>query len=165
MFLAINCVISAFYVNVGPNLKIYFTFIITMIVAAYYPLGVVCIYAIAEDIISFFLFPPDGAFFFGYTLTALVSMIIYWLFLHKKVNIFTIALSKLSVNLIANVLLNSVWTYIILNKQKAYLAYAYTSLIKNIIMLPIEIAIFFLIYKVLKPLLEKYLINTIEKLD
>ena len=156
MFLAINCVISAFYINVGANLKIYFTFIITMIIAAYYPFGIVCIYAIIEDIISFFLF-PSGGFFFGYTLTALLSMIIYWLFLHKKVNLLTISLSKLTVNLLANVLLNSVWTYIILNKQKAYLVYAYSSLIKNITMLPIEILIFFSLYTLLKPVLDKYL--------
>ena len=64
LLMAINIAISSFFIEVGPNLRLYFTFIVNMIVAANFSLPLVITYAIVEDFIAFFLF-PSGPFFLG----------------------------------------------------------------------------------------------------
>ena len=80
LLMAINIAISSFFIEVGPNLRLYFTFIVNMIVAANFSLPLVITYAIVEDFIAFFLF-PSGPFFLGYTLTAVAGCVIYYIFL------------------------------------------------------------------------------------
>ncbi len=81
ILLATNVVVSFLYIPVGVNLRIYFTFLINMMVAVNYPYPVVFLYAIVEDLVSFFVY-PTGPFFAGYTLTAVLSMSIYWIVLY-----------------------------------------------------------------------------------
>ena len=153
ILLALNVAISYFYLPVGENLRIYFTFLINMLIASKFDYPTVIIYAIVEDIVSFFVF-PSGPFFFGYTLTAIVSMSIYWLFLHKEVNVKNVIIAKASVNIIANILLNSFWSKMLYGK--AYIYYLGRSVAKNLIMIPIEVLLFLAFYKLIKPIIDKY---------
>jgi len=153
LFMAIQIALDAFYIPVGTNLRIQFTFLVAMLVASIYSYPYVLIYAILEDLIAFFLF-PSGVFFPGYTLTAVVSLSIYHFFLYKKIKPLNIAISKLLVNLIANVLINCIWSMMLFDK--AYLYFVSKSIVKNIILLPIEIALFIIFFKLIKPLLLKY---------
>lgn len=153
MLLAMGIALKQFYIPVGENLRIYFHFVVNMLVASMFPLGSVVIYAIAEDLIAFFLF-PSGPFFPGYTLTAVVSCTIYWIFLHKEINLKNIIFAKASANVFANILLNSLWTSMLYSK--GYIYYISKSVVKNLMMLPIEIIIFYLIYKLVKPIIEKF---------
>lgn len=150
--MAIQIVISFIFLPVGENLKIYFTFIIVMIAAIIFNGYEVLIYAVIEDNIAFFLY-PQGAYFFGYTISAVLGIMIYHLFLHDKVNIKRICLAKILVNLFVNVLLGSLWSMILYSK--GYLYYLASSLVKNTLMLPLEIIIFIVIYKLIGPLLYK----------
>ena len=150
--MAIQIVISFIFLPVGENLKIYFTFIIVMIAAIIFNGYEVLIYAVIEDNIAFFLY-PQGAYFFGYTLSAVLGILIYHLFLHDKVNIKRICSAKILVNLFVNVLLGSLWSMILYSK--GYLYYLVSSLVKNTLMLPLEIIIFIVIYKLIGPLLYK----------
>lgn len=152
MLLAMGIALNQFYIPVGENLRIQFDFVVNMLVASMFPLGSVVVYAIVEDLIAFFLF-PSGPFFPGYTLTAALSCTIYWIFLHKEVNLKNIIISKAIVNLCVHVLLNSVWSAMLYSK--GYMYYMMKSVVKNITMLPIEIIIFYLIYRLVKPLLNK----------
>ena len=154
ILLAMHVALSAFFIPVGENLRIYFTFLIGMLTAHLYDYRYVFVYAVAEDLLAFFLF-PSGAFFPGYTLTTVVGMTCYWLFLHnKKVDLLHVALAKLSTNLIANVGLNSLWSYILYSH--GYLYYVARSVTKNLILWPIETLIFLAFYKLIKPVLKKY---------
>ena len=153
ILLALNIVISSAYIQVGPNLRIYFTFIITMFIATLYDYPTCLIYAIVEDILSFFIF-PSGSFFFGYTLTAALGISIYWLFLHKNVNFKNIIISKFCVNLFVNVLLGSLWSYMLYSK--GYYYYFSSSIVKNMLLFPIESIIFYFAYKFLDPLAKRY---------
>lgn len=155
MFLALGIALNQPYIQVGENLKIYFYFIVNMIFASIFPLSDVLIYAALEDILSYFLFQSMYPFFPGYTLTAIISCLIYWLFLHKEVNLKNIIICKSIVNLIINVFLGSLWSAMLYSK--GYIYYASKSLIKNSLMLPIEIIIFYYVYKLVKPIINKYI--------
>ena len=156
IFLAVHIVMSLFYIQVGQNLRIYFTFIIAMTTAMLYEYPYVLAYAVFEDLLAFFLF-PTGPFFPGYTLTTVVSLSIYHFFLYPHrhdLKLKHVILAKTFTNLIANIGLNSLWSSILYSKGFIY--YLSKSVVKNLIMLPIEIFIFYSLYKLLKPLLIRY---------
>ena len=153
ILLALNVVVSFFYITVGANLRIYFTFLINMMIAANYSYPVVLLYAVVEDLVSFFVY-PTGPFFAGYTLTAVISLTLYWLFLHRKVDLLHVTLAKISVNLIANVLVNSYWSYLLYGK--AYMYYLSKSIVKNVLLIPVEVALFILFHKLVQPLFDRY---------
>ena len=156
LLMAINVAISSMFIEVGPNLRLYFTYIVNMIVAANFSLPLVITYAIVEDFIAFFLF-PSGPFFLGYTITAVAGCVIYHIFLHKEINLKNIIISKTLVNIFVNIGLNSLWSSMLFSK--GYIYYFSKSVVKNLLMLPIEVMVFYTIYRLLKPLLNKYLNN------
>lgn len=161
LFMAIHIAISMFYIPVADNLRIYFTYIIVMLLAIIYPPKVVFIYAIFEDLIAFMI-APSGTFFIGYTITAVVGMMIYSFFLHKEVSVLRIVLAKTLANVIANIGLNSLWSSMLYSKGFIY--YLSTSVIKNIALLPFEIIIFISFYRTIRPPLVKHgFINSNEK--
>lgn len=152
MFMTLQILLSFFFVNVSENLRIYFTYLIVMILAIAYPLKILIPYAIMEDLLAFFLY-PTGPFFVGYTLTALSGIVIYRLFLKDEVTLVKIILAKLSVNVFCNIFLNSLWSAILYSK--GFIFYFTTSIIKNLALLPIEIILFVLFYNLVFPLLKR----------
>ena len=152
ILLALNVAISTYFFPVGENLRIYFTFLINMLIANIYDYPTVFIYAIIEDLVSFFVY-PTGTFFLGYTLTSVLSLTLYYIFLHKEVNLKNVILAKTSVNIFANILLNSLWSKMLFGK--AYIYYLSKSVIKNILMIPIEVILFLAFYKLIKPMIDK----------
>lgn len=152
LFLALQVFLSFFYVQVSDNLRIYFTYVIVISVAIIFEPKIALTYAVVEDLIAFFIY-PTGPFFFGYTITAFMSMLIYSLFLNKKVSLLRIIFAKTSVNIICNILINSIWSAVLYSKGFIY--YVLRSTTKNLIMLPIEIVLFVLFYKMVYPLFVK----------
>ena len=95
------------------------------------------------DILKYILKPDGGAFFFGYTLTAIVAGLIYGSILYKKpVNIVRIFIAELLVKLIANCILNTLWLSI--TNGSVFVAILPARIIKNLIMLPIDTFILFI---------------------
>lgn len=152
ILMAAQIVVSFFYIPVSDNLRIYFTYLIVILVANIFSFKTALLYAFIEDILAFMIF-PSGPFFFGYTLTAMASMTIYSLCLYKNVTVKRIIIAKTAVNILVNVGLNSLWSAVLYSK--GYLYYASVSLVKNLTLLPLEILIIILFYKLVKPLLIK----------
>ena len=111
------------------------------------------LYAFIEDILAYIVY-PSGAFFFGYTLGAMVSMAIYSLCLYKKVNLKRIIIARTLVSIINNILLNSIWNTILLSK--GFIFYITASIPKNLILLPLEVILFVALYKLSKPLFMRF---------
>ncbi len=153
IFLALHVVISGFFIPVGENLRIYFTYLLVMTLAIILPPKMAFLYAFIEDIIAFFVMPPGGPFFFGYTITAIVSMMIYSFFLYKEVTLSRIVLAKTSVNIIANIFLNSIWSAMLYSHGFIY--YLGKSIVKNTVLLPVEILGFVLFYQLVYPIFVK----------
>lgn len=101
------------------------------------------------DLIGSLLF-PFGAYFVGYTISAVISGFIYGLFLYRKKGIkpkkylVRLIISCIISNLICNLLLNSIWVTI--TSGKAIFAILPTRLIKVLITIPIYVAVMFGIY-------------------
>ena len=82
MFAAIGVILGAYTIQVGNYLKIGFSGIANQFV--YYLFGPVvgCFYGGALDILKY-LVKPTGAFFPGWTLSAMVAGVIYGCFFYK----------------------------------------------------------------------------------
>ena len=146
---ALSIALGSFYLVVGSNLRIYLTFIVKS-------LGVGAIVAFLSDTIGFLLF-PSGPYFPGYLLSEILAACIYSLFLYRERFHWLRALAaKMLINYLINVLLGCLWSYLLYGKT--YLYYLTTSLIKNTLLLPIEVIIMTVVFSMLRPFLTKYLL-------
>lgn len=112
------------------------------------------LFGLAEDLLSFFLTGGGGyPFFPGYTLTTMLGVLTYALFLYRQpITIRRIFCAKLLTN-IQNVLLGALWMAIL--SGKAYLVTASASAVKNLIMLPVQTVILVLLFSALVPVLQR----------
>ena len=108
----------------------------------------------AEDLLSFFMTGGGGyPFFPGYTLTTMLGMFFYALFLYRsRVTVRRIFLAKLVTN-IQNVLLGTLWSSILYGK--AFWVLAGSNAIKNVIMLPVQTLMLVLLFSAVMPVLRK----------
>lgn len=67
------------------------------------------VYGFVEDILGFIL-QPSGEFFFGYTISTMLGVLIYALcFYRRRITVTGIVVANLLVNLLVNAVLGSVW--------------------------------------------------------
>lgn len=129
LLIALQVVLSRFLSFQTWNLKIGFSFVPVVLAARLFgPVASMLVYGIG-DVIGTFLFPV-GAYFPGFTLSAVLSGLIYGLFLYKKNNSYVFfgkkdgKASKINeilriagavglIQLICSFLLNSLWISII----------------------------------------------------
>lgn len=159
VMIALKIVIGFIRIPVGENLRISLTYIIVAIEGMVVGPVAGMTSAFITDNLSFILF-PDGAYFPGYTLTAMLGSFFYSIFLYqKKITWKRITIAKICNNYLVNVLLGSLWSSMLYGK--AYLVYATTSLIKNTILLPIEIILLMIAIRFILPILKsKNLVTT-----
>ena len=157
MLLATLVVLARFLSIKTPLIRISFGFIPLMLSATW--LGPKCSTLIGGlgDLIGAILF-PSGAFFPGYTLSAVLSGLIYGIFLYKNTEdkytnkqfLFRLIISVAIVTLFVFGILNSIWIY--MTSKAAVAVIVPTRIIKQFIMLPIQITtIYFLELHLRKP--------------
>ena len=135
--IALGTVLGSIYIPVGINLRISFSFLILAFGSMIFGPVVGLFAGLAYDLIGFLLF-PSNVFFPGYTLSTMLEFFIYWIFLyHKQITIVRIIIMKAIVNFIIHVGLGSLWSKILFGK--GYYYYFAKSIIKNTLMLPIEV--------------------------
>lgn len=148
MFVALATVISSFFVPVGENLKIFFTFLPEAIYCTIGGPFVGMAAGMVADLVGYVMH-PDGGFFFGYTISKMAGALIYGLcFYQSKVTLPRIIIAKTSVNLSVNIGLGCLWSQMMF--QKGYLYYLGKSVVKNMAMLPVEILLLFLMFAALR---------------
>lgn len=153
MFIAITCVLSRFAAIQFTFLKITFSFIPIALSAMLFGPVYGGIVAGVEDLIGATLF-PKGAFFPGFTLSAVIVGVIYGLVLYKKPK--TIARMTIANTLIAvvvNIGLNTLWLVIMYNK--GFIALASTRVVKALVMIPVEVFMLKITWKYIGTKLEK----------
>ncbi|MCI8537148.1 MAG: folate family ECF transporter S component [Oscillospiraceae bacterium] len=135
-----------FMVPVGENLNIMFQFLPNAIMGMICGPWVAVLYGVATDFLDFML--HGWGFFPGYTLGSVLGAMIYALFLYRsRVTVLRLFLARLSVNVIVNILLGSLWSAILYGK--AYYVYLSASVFKNLILLPLETLILVVVYRML----------------
>ena len=153
VLIALDIAISTLFIPVGDNLRIKFDFLSRAVIGMVGGPFLALSSGMIADLLGYVLHPV-GAFFPGYTLSAMLGALVYALFFYRsKINIIRIVLAKLTVNLFVNVLLGSVWSVIV--GKYGYLYYFTSSVIKNAIMLPIECIMLYLLFTALIPVLAR----------
>lgn len=130
----------------GQSLKIYFSFLVVGLgCACYGPLVGMAAGAVI-DTVGFLLAGYGEPYFPGYLVTAVLSGLIYGVLLYRRrVSIPRLILLRLLINYGSNVLLGSVWKAMLYGK--GYLYYVSTGLVKNTVMLPIEVFLMWLVLR------------------
>jgi len=153
VMIALKVVLRSLYIPVGENLRITFTYLLTAVEASIIGPAAGLLSGTLTDLITAMLF-PSGPFFAGYTLSAAVGELIYALFLYRrKISVLRLGLAKLCVNMLVNVGLNSLWSYMLYSK--GYIYYLSKNFVKNILILPIEIIGMVLMFNLLLPLIHR----------
>ena len=133
---ALSIVVGGFFITVGDNLRVYFTYFITSVGCAVYGPILGLMVAAVTDTLNYVLF-PSGA-------------LIYSLFLYrKKITVLRLFGAKFCVNYLVNVGLGCLWSQILYGK--GYVYYMVKSLIKNSMLLPLEVMTMAALFSVLVP--------------
>lgn len=148
--------IDMFFLPVGGAfLRIYFSFLVA---------GLLCLISgpflaipagFLVDTLSFLFQGGDPAGYFpGYALSSMLSFLIYALFFYRaSLSLSRIFAARLTVNVLINVILGSVWKHILYGN--AYIVYFISGAIKNIALLPIEAALMLFLYRRMVPILQR----------
>ncbi len=149
LFIALNVVftrVTVYYF--APYSRITLQFLSTSFVSGI--LGPILggINAAISDIVGFFLFPAPvpAPFFPGFTLSALLSGLIYGVFLFKKPKtLVRITLSVLVVSIFIDLGINTLWLYLLY--REAWIPFFAARLIKTAFMIPVQIILMQLMFK------------------
>lgn len=110
------------------------------------------VFGFAEDTITYLLH-PTGAYFPGYALTAMLSTMIYALFLYRqRITLVRLLLAKVATS-VCHLFLGSLWSVILY--QKGYLYYVVTRLATYAVSLPLQVLLLWLLLLVLLPILSR----------
>lgn len=162
ILLTLQIILSRFLSIKTPIIKISFAFVPTMLCAIWLGTKWTILLNVLGDIIGATLF-PTGPYFIGYTISTAVAAFIYGLLLYKKQEdtftdkqfIMRVIISVILVAIIVNMGLNTLWTSI--TSGKAFKVLFATRFVKQIIMIPIHIAVILFIEKMLRNPFDKYI--------
>ena len=134
LLIALQIILSRFLSINAWNLKIGFAFTAVFVAAYLYgPLFAAVVAAIA-DVVGAALF-PSGAFFPGFTVTAILSGLLFGLLLYKKQTPGRIAITVAIDQLVLGLLLNSYWLSILYGSP--YVPLLATRAVQCLIMMPV----------------------------
>lgn len=154
MLMALSLVLNIFAnIDFSDSLRLGFSFLATAMMGLLFGPVPAAIGAALVDMAQAFI-KPTGPFFPGFTLTALLTGLVFGLFLYReKVTLLRLLFCRLVTNLLLNVVLNSIWLKILYDK--AFWAMLPVRIIKNIAMLPVEVLLMFLILPNVRTILQK----------
>lgn len=135
VLIALNVVLSRFLSINAWNIKIGFTFVSIFVAAYFYGPGFTAVVAVIADVVGALLF-PSGAFFPGFTLTALLTGLLWGVMLYKKQSGVRIILTVLIDQLVLGLILNTYWISILYGTTFA--AAASTRVVQCLIMIPVQ---------------------------
>lgn len=145
LLLGLNLILGSFRIDIMPGLHLGFGFLTQALTGMLFGPVVAVITGVLGDELGFFL-RPDGPWFPIYAVTAIAGGLIYGLaFYHRPIKLPRVILTKCVVTVICNLFLNTLWDSMLFGSSFAVLLPA--RFIKNIAMLPIEIALLFAVCK------------------
>lgn len=148
MFAAISVVLGAYTLVIGDYIKIGFSSISNQFVHMLFGPVVGSLFAGALDILKY-LVKPTGAFFPGFTVNAMLAGLLYGCFFYKKpIRLGRILAGELTVSVICNMLLGTLWLSMLYGK--GFLALLPMRVLKNLIMWPVNSFLFYTIARTLE---------------
>lgn len=145
MMIAMNIALSSVHVYLTPQMRVGFGFLTNAITGMLYGPVVAATAGAVGDVLSY-LIRPDGAYFPGFTITAALGGLIYGFLLYRRPMTLPRAIvAKSSISLLLNVLLNTFWMVVLYGKS--FTALFPVRLTKNLMLLPVEIVLLYIIGK------------------
>ena len=139
LIIAIRIALKQVFIPVGDGLNIYVGFLFTAVGGSVYGPVIALIAGAITDLIGFVI-APSGPFNPVFTLIEILTTFLYALFLYRqKITFGRIFLTKLSVNLLGNIVANSLAMALLYGKGVYY--YLVPRIIKNIVLLPFEVVL------------------------
>ena len=153
LIVALSIVVSAFYIPVADNLRIYFKFLVTAVGSAVYGPVMAALVGAAADTLGFFIH-PSGGYFPGYLLSEVLGNVIFALLLYRRrITVLRLFLARALIDFGVNVALGSLWSAMLYSK--GYVFYAGASLVKNGLLLVPEVLLLTLLFSMLLPVLTR----------
>lgn len=134
LLIAMQIILSRFLSINAWNLKIGFAFTAVFVAAYLYGPWFSAVVAVIADVVGASLF-PSGAFFPGFTVTAMLSGIVFGIFLYKKQTPGRIIAAVAIDQLILGLLLNSYWISVLYGSP--YVPLLATRSIQCLVMMPV----------------------------
>ena len=122
-----------------PQLRISFGFLTSAMAGMLFGPAVAMTAGAASDFLGWVVNNGGGAYFPGFTLTAILAGMIWGLALYRKpLRWYRVLAAKLSINILLNIFLNSFWLYLYYG-QNFQLATLPLRIGKNLVLLPVEV--------------------------
>ncbi|QAT50230.1 folate family ECF transporter S component [Caproiciproducens sp. NJN-50] len=149
--ISLSTVLSSLYIPVGVNLRITTAFLALALGSMIFGPVVGLSAGLAYDLIGYLLIPAT-VFFPGYTLSSMLEFFIYGIFLYQcKISVLRVFVCKLIIDFGIHVGLGCLWSSMLYDK--GYYYFFVKSLIKNSIMLPLEVVMLVAVLQVFLPVL------------
>lgn len=154
LLMALSIVLGIYSFYITENLRISFAIIPVAIAGYLYGPAVAAILGGSVDILNYLL-KPMGAFFPGFTITNILTGLVYGVFLYKKKKILTRTIvANTIIGLVFNLVLNTAWLYLLYHTP--YTVNLITRTPKELIMIGLNSVIIYILINTLK-------INTLVK--
>lgn len=153
--IALKIVLTRFLgMDIGGIVRISFSFIATAVMAVYFGPWVTALGCGVADFIGAHLF-PRGAFFPGFTLSAMLIGLIYGFLLYKKhFSWWRIIAIKLLILVFVTMGLNTLWLSMLTGR--GYISILIPRVTESLLMMPVEVILLGLLQMYLIPQLMKY---------
>ncbi len=141
LLVALYVVTNTLSVYVTPSLKLTFSFLAFGLLG--YRFGIVTggLAGIACDLAAY-LIRPSGPLHLGFSLSAVLTCAVFGLFLYRReLSLWRVIVSRTVINLFINIALNTYWLSNLYGK--AYIVWLTERSLKNVFLLPIEIALLY----------------------
>ena len=148
LLIALGIILGQWSIQISQSMKIGVSFIATQMTAVLFGPVVGGIVGGVADVLKFII-KPTGPFLIGYTISAILGPVIYGVMLYKKpITLWRILLSKAVVAVLVNLLLGTYWSYLYFGA--AFWAAIPAKLIQQLIQVPVQSLIFYLVMMALK---------------
>ena len=147
MLLAVAVVLGFYTLQLTEYIKIGFAYIANELTGMMFGPVVGALMGGLADVLKYIV-NPTGPFFPGFTISGVLGGLIYGCVLYKRpLSIKRIILANVLVMVLVNILLNTYWLTLLYGS--AYMALLPARILKQAIMLPIEVALFYAVAKIL----------------
>ena len=147
MLLAIAVVLGFYTLQLTEFIKIGFAYIANELAGMMFGPVVGSLIGALADVLKY-LVNPTGPFFPGFTISGFLGGLIYGIVLYKKpLSIKRVIVANTLVTVFVNLLLNTYWLTLLYGN--AFMALFPARIVKQLVMLPIEVILFYAVARVL----------------
>jgi ECF transporter S component (folate family) len=147
MLLAVAVVLGFYTLQLTEYIKIGFAYIANEMTGMMFGPVVGALMGGVADVVKYIV-KPTGPFFPGFTISGILSGLVYGCVLYKRpLSLKRVILANGIVTVFVNLLLNTYWLTLLYGN--AFMALLPARCLKQLIMLPIEVALFYAVAKVL----------------